>query len=205
MDGIQKLVIEKYNFKLVDNWLGILTGQEEASLDWINIEQSQRISREQDILFPYVIENEENIENYDLENENLGILDLGGSSLEISFVPLSNTKPDDKDTFQKVKFNEQEIKLYSVSYEGLGHNSAYENHEKIIIDYYYSISDYSNRYIDPCLPKNSVFYGKTESPSGDKVIFDGKFSLQNEKNITNLLLYYDLIISTKNHFTILSF
>lgn len=169
--AIADYVHENYQFKLVDDWIGVLTGQQEASFDWVAMQQSEKICRENGVDFPYV-EMEEN-ENYSQSGQQIGILDMGGSSTEISFTPTLPGANIDENTYESVVYDSVTEHLYSTSYEGMGHNSAFENHQRLLIERAYSVGDLSNSYYDPCIPSGVSFYSKVRSPAGQQILLEG--------------------------------
>lgn len=165
---------------MVPNWLGILQGQEEASVDWLSVQQYERITKQQNLSFPFIQTNNNgedlyyNFSSPSSKLENIGVLDMGGYSTEISFSPSQISLPKDSHAFQNITFMSENNLLYSVSYDGLGHNAADASHESFIIQKNYQLGDFSNRYFDPCFPKNSSFYAKSDASNGNLIILDGK-------------------------------
>lgn len=166
--AIDSFVRENYSFYLPDNWLGILEGNEEAGLDWITIQETELILNEQNSSIP--------INYLDSSIQTIGILDMGGSSMEVSFEPESTARYDSIN----FDYNGDNVTLYAVSYEGFGHNTALNS----FYDLVKVIGDTSHgRYINPCIPSGCIldipegnFIG-TGNPSECKVLIDDLLGL----------------------------
>ena len=161
LDAVSDLVTENYSFKLRNGWLGVLTGQEEGMVDWIAIQQFQAIAKQENISF---VKGE-----FDNEHRTIGILDMGGATTEIAFIPSQLQDPVDPKRFKTTKGSQ----LYSVSFKSSGVNDAFSVEHEALINYYYERGDHSNRYDNPCIPRGAYIRSAVLSPTGKKVHFDG--------------------------------
>lgn len=180
LDAIYEFITSNYSFKLVDGWLGVLTGQEEGTLDWLSVQQYRYISEQYNDNF---LEGE-----FSEYNGMLGMLDMGGATTEISFLPKSLQNPFDPFSFQEADFLGRTLFPYSECLIGLGKNDAYKAQQQFLIDYNYRNGDSSDRYPDPCMPPGAYIRSSTKSPLGNKVHFDGTGSVINCNIIIDQLL-----------------
>lgn len=110
---------------------------------------------------------------------------MGGSSTEFSFSPSEVKEPKNQTRFQNISFSSDDYSLYSISYEELGHNAADSTHQRIVIEKYHQIGDFSNQYNDPCYPTGGNFYANFDATNDTYVVLKGKILCKLQKKHKN--------------------
>merc|ERR1712137_412 len=107
LDSIRSLIFDQYDFYFQYNWAKIISGSEESIYDWLTVQQLLLV-------------------NHDASDSTVGVVDMGGGSVEVTFDPISLGSPYDNDYIRDVDWNEEEYQVYGYSYLPYGHNSARE-------------------------------------------------------------------------------
>lgn len=131
LQSIRSLVKSEYNFVFEDEWAKILSGTEESIYDWLTVQQIRLL-----------YEDDEEEKNKILTNHlkeifyeaTVGVIDMGGGSVEVAFVPSNYGDNPDMSTFQDVSFDGNEYEVYGYSYLYYGHNEARNSVNNIIIE-----------------------------------------------------------------------
>ncbi|EFJ20885.1 hypothetical protein SELMODRAFT_443766 [Selaginella moellendorffii] len=101
-------IIEKSPFKCRRSWLRIINGVEEAYYGWVALN--------------YILERLGQDETK-MTLGTVGSLDLGGSSLEVTFEPGEPIRPD---YGVNLSFGQEEHRVYAYSHSGFGLNDAFD-------------------------------------------------------------------------------
>jgi len=131
LDSIRSLVKTQYSFQFELEWCRIISGTEEASFDWLSIQQlflihgdtsgGSKFAQNKELEFHQLIRKITSEEEY----QTKGVVDLGGGSVEISFQPESVPEdPYDSLTFNALSFNGTQYSIYGYSHLPYGHNEA---------------------------------------------------------------------------------
>lgn len=113
-----------------DSSARVITGKEEGLFSWIAIN--------------FLKNNLNNINPEEIK-ETIGTMDLGGSSLEITFVTDEKKKTDD---FLNLNLFNTDYNLYSTCFEGYGYKSMYQN---LFIDLILANNGTEKNISHPCL------------------------------------------------------
>jgi ectonucleoside triphosphate diphosphohydrolase 5/6 len=112
--------IKSYGFLFEDDWVAMITGTQEATYDWLSIQEIIYIESYYNA--SYIFYQFPSIS----KTTTIGVIDLGGGSVEMTFYP-----PDDalgttvnEGEFVALNFNTKYYDIYGHSYLGYGHNSA---------------------------------------------------------------------------------
>eukprot|EP00257_Ricinus_communis_P018158 XP_015576788.1 probable apyrase 6 [Ricinus communis] len=128
-----RLVLRKSGFKFFDHWASVISGSDEGVYAWIAA-------------------------NYALgslggdPSETTGIIELGGASAQVTFVPNEPVPPE----FSRIiKFGNLTYSIYSHSFLHFGQNAAFEalRESLVKVDLSASKSLEKGKFIDPCTPK----------------------------------------------------
>mmetsp|Transcript_4343 Transcript_4343/g.5352 ORF Transcript_4343/g.5352 Transcript_4343/m.5352 type:complete len:540 (-) Transcript_4343:23-1642(-) len=131
LNSIRALVKSDYSFQFEDNWAAILTGTEEAIYDWLTVQQIGLIHVDDESTSAF----KKSITQLLGDTPTVGIIDMGGGSVEVTFDPLGNYgNAPDLSTLQNVTFNDEMYNVYGYSYLYYGHNEARKRVEQILID-----------------------------------------------------------------------
>lgn len=63
----------------------------------------------------------------------MGVVDMGGGSVEVTFVPSDLGANPDNLTFRNVTFNGDDLNVYGYSYLYYGHNEARKQVQEIVV------------------------------------------------------------------------
>eukprot|EP01096_Ripella_sp_DP13-Kostka_P007492 TRINITY_DN2727_c0_g1_i1.p1 TRINITY_DN2727_c0_g1~~TRINITY_DN2727_c0_g1_i1.p1 ORF type:complete len:505 (+),score=212.03 TRINITY_DN2727_c0_g1_i1:97-1515(+) len=124
---VRSFIHNDTQFLFEDDWTQVLSGTQEAIFDWVTVQQILSINK--------------------IPGPTVGIVDEGGASLEVAFVPSNFKGNADNQFIFDVEFNGDDYKLYAYSYLNYGKNEALKNVEKLIIN----SQDISTVANDPCL------------------------------------------------------
>jgi len=118
LDNVADYVTDNYDFIFQPTWIQIISGQDEAVYGWVSVQQVLLLNN---ALSP---------------TGTTGVIDMGGASLEVSFVPASKGPISSYplDMYAEVPFNGDDYSLYSYSYLGYGHDQARFSVEHAIIN-----------------------------------------------------------------------
>ena len=101
-----------------DEWIRVITGIEEGMYGWITANYLTNILSENDNAKKII-------------RKTFGVIDIGGSSLEVTFIP---EKENNSYNSVIVSFGSIEYKIYSHSYRSSGQDDAFERTLKNLIN-----------------------------------------------------------------------
>ncbi|PKA47105.1 putative apyrase 6 [Apostasia shenzhenica] len=141
-------VLRGSGFKFLDDWASIIPGADEGIYAWVTANYALgTLGKEAQL--------------------TIGIIELGGASAQIAFVP---SEPVPKEFSHELKFGQASYQLYSHSFLQLGQNVAHEYLQHLLNSGDLKISPeflFDGVYRDPCTPKGYLHGVDRQKLSGD--------------------------------------
>ena len=145
IDVVRDSIQESHFLFLKKEWARVITGNEEGIYGWISVN--------------YLTKSLSENNNLNMIKNTYGVMDLGGSSLEITFLSNSTSKSG---SFYEIDIGKLNYSLYTYSFSHYGQNEMFK---KITIDLIENNEKNDNLIIPhPCMFKNyneSFYYNNT--------------------------------------------
>ena len=151
-----------------DDWAVVISGRDEGIYGWVSVNYLKTILNK-------------NSNEGKITEKTFGVIDCGGSSIEMTFLPETKTNNDFENDISDIPLGGITYSLYSHVYDNYGQDDSYEKLFKILI----KDKDSNERLSHPCLPKG---FNKTYNNSGTVYNFDGDYNMESCLNLTKEIL-----------------
>ena len=151
-----------------DDWIRVISGKDEGIYGWVSINYLKNIL---------------NVNNNagKIIEKTFGVIECGGSSLEVTFLPETKTNSDFENNISNIQLGIISYSIYSHVYDYYGQDDSYEKLLKILI------KDKNNdeKLPHPCLSKG---FSTTYDDNGITYNFYGEYNKELCLSLTNEIL-----------------